>query len=99
MKQQQAQELEAVALFNEGISLERSPTESGRINFPAFRVAVDDIWESSAGDLAAQLVHRLLDVLGIDAKAQFELKFQGERSVELTLEVRKRQKAGELIEW
>ena len=63
------------------------------------QVAIPNIWSKDAAAAVVQVAEQVLDALGIDRDARFDLEFTGEESMERALEARRRQREGELEEW
>lgn len=63
------------------------------------QVSIPDIWSSEAADVVVRIAQRVLDALGVDANARFDLEFMGQQSMERSLEARRRQREGTLGEW
>src|SRR5262245_15079555 len=57
-------------------------------------VLISNIWTEDATETASQVMHRILDTLGIDASECFKVRFSGDRSLELLREANRRLKAG-----
>lgn len=57
-------------------------------------IRIRDIWQVSAGNLAARLANEVLNAMGIDREARYSLSVKGSRSRERTLEARRRQEQG-----
>jgi hypothetical protein len=89
----EAATLERAALLHESVSVLDDP---GCVR--AFMVQVSDIWSPAAAHVAAQVVHRVLDNLGVGAAERFDLEFSGAESLDLAREFRRRLKAGQR-EW
>lgn len=92
--QPHASDLEKAVLLHGSASLVEDPGA-----LLCLTILVPDIWSPSPATVATQVVNRILDVLGIGLSERFDLEFSGARSLELTLEARRRQKAGLLREW
>jgi hypothetical protein len=92
MDPERVRELERAVLLQENVSLERGANSSETAI--DFRIVIPDTWAPEATSITAQVMHRLLDVLGVDPAPGFEVKLSGQKSLESVREMRKQQKTG-----